>query len=260
MKTSDTVAVGTLNADQVQQVLATAEKAPAVHHLRPWRFACTTTTIELLLDPPAGAQSEDEDHREAWVACGAALLNLRLAIRACGIEPVVHLLPDRDRPALLAAVEIDGHRANTTGGLELSMAIALLDTGTDTQHFEREMLPDALIGQLRYAARIEQAWIAPFPASALPPQDQPVDQIGQRPRPANHDQILVLGTLQDDPTSRLRAGQAMQRVLLTTTKFDLSVCFIAMSPNLTASREQLRHLIGGALWPQVLLQLGHIAA
>ncbi len=100
---------------------------------------------------------------------------------------------------------------------------------------------------LRHAARIEQAWIALLPASALPSLHEFVDKAGhvQRLDPSGH--VLVVGTLQDDPTSRLRAGQAMQRVLLTATKSDLSACFIAMLPNLTTSRERLRHLIGGAL-------------
>lgn len=112
-------------------------------------------------------------------------------------------------------MEIDGHRPTTEDGLELSIAIALLDTGllntgTDTQHLDSEVLPDALIAELRYATRIEQAWIVPFPAPASPPRAVAVDKIGQRPRPGTPDQILVVGALQDDPTSRLHAGQAMQ--------------------------------------------------
>jgi nitroreductase len=218
-------AVGTLNPDQVRQVLASAERAPAVHHLRPWRFHCTKTTIELLLDLPEGPWGQDDDHREAWVACGAALLNLRLAIRSCGIEPVVHLLPDMGRPSLLASVEIDGRRPTTKDGLELSVAIGLLDT--DTERFEKAVLPEALIVELRYAARIEQAWIALLPPADLPSLHEFVDETGDAKLldPAGH--VLVVGTLQDDPTSRLRAGQAMQRVLLTATKSDLSTCFIS---------------------------------
>jgi nitroreductase len=250
--------VGTLNPDQVQQVLTTADRAPAVHHIRPWRFHCTKTTIELLLDLPAGACREADDHREAWVACGAALLNLRLAIRSCGVEPVVHLLPERDRPSLLAEVEIDGRRPTTNDGLELSLAIALQET--KAEHFEYGVLPDALIVELRYAARIEQAWIALLPTSAFPALHKFAhehDQV-QLLDPFGH--VLMVGTLQDDPTSRLRAGQAMQRVLLTATKSDLSACSITMSPDLRTGREQLRELIGGGLWPQALLQIGRLAA
>ncbi len=250
--------VGTLNPDQVQLVLETAEKAPAVHHIRPWRFHCTKSTIELLLDVPAGTWGDGDDDREAWVACGAALLNLRLAIRSCGVEPVVHLLPEMDRPALLAAVEIDGRRPTTKDGLELSLAIGLQDT--EAEQFETALLPEALIVELRYAARIEQAWIALLPASAFPALHEFEDAQGsvQPLDPSGH--LLVVGTLQDDRASRLRAGQAMQRVLLTATKADLSACFVDMSPDLTTGREQLRELIGGGLWPQALVQIGQLAA
>ncbi|MFC7641863.1 hypothetical protein ACFQX6_13395 [Streptosporangium lutulentum] len=38
------------------------------------------------------------------ISCGAALMNVRLAVRALGYEPRVRVLPDPDRPALLATV------------------------------------------------------------------------------------------------------------------------------------------------------------
>jgi hypothetical protein len=250
--------VGTLNPEQVQQVLATAEKAPAVHHIRPWRLHCTSTTIELLLDLPEGARGADDDERQAWVACGAALLNLRLAIRSFGVEPEVHLLPEMDRPSLLAEVEIDGQRPATKDGLDLSLAADHLES--DADDFASDVLPDPLIVQLRYAARIEQAWIALLPASAVPARLEFDDEAGRVQALDPSGNVLVVGTLRDDPTSRLRAGQAMQRVLLTATKSHLGACVMDMSTDLTTTREQLRELIGGGLWPQALLQIGRLAA
>lgn len=252
------VAVGTLSADQVQQVLAVAQQAPALHHARPWRFHCTDTTIEIFLDLPPDQGGDGHDERAAWVACGAALLNLRLAIRSCGVDPVVHLLPRMDRPLLVASLEIDGHRPTTLDGAELSVAIGSVET--HASHFETGSIPDPLLVEMRYAARREQAWIALLTASAVAALRQSLDGPGQvelRDRSAN---IAVIGTLQDDSASRLRAGQAMQRVLLTATKSDLSACFIGMSPDLEAGRARLRQLIGGGLWPQVVLQIGRTAA
>jgi hypothetical protein len=50
----------------------------------------------------------DADGREARLSCGAAILNLQLALRAAGRASAVHLLPDRARPHHLATVWLQG--------------------------------------------------------------------------------------------------------------------------------------------------------
>ncbi|QNK80247.1 hypothetical protein [Nakamurella sp. PAMC28650] len=253
-----TVAVGTLSAEQVQEVLAVAQEAPTLHRSRPWRFHCTETTIEMLLDLPPDPWGNDHDHREAWVACGAALLNLRLAIRSCGADPVVHLMPKLDRPLLVASLEIDGRRPTTSERAGLSLAVG--SVRTHVRHFEAGPIPGALLVELRYAARREQAWIALLPSSALPALLQFVDESVELELRDRSAQVAVIGTLQDDSASRLRAGQAMQRVLLTAARAELGARFLSMAPDLQAGRARLRQSIGGGLWPQVLLQIGRIAA
>ncbi|MET3803029.1 hypothetical protein ABIB25_000013 [Nakamurella sp. UYEF19] len=241
----------------MQQVLILAEQAPEVHHSRPWRFQCTATSIDLLLAIPTDPWGLDDNHREAWVACGAALLNLRLAIRSCGVDPVVQLLPQLDRPSLLASVEIDGRRPTNPDGAELSLAIGLLETRTE--RFETDSIPEALMVELRYAARIEQAWIALLAPADFHLLGEFVGDTGEFELLDRSAHVAVIGTLQDDAASRIRAGQAMQRVLLTAARSDLSARFLAMTEGSSAGREQLRELIGGGLWPQVLLQIGRSA-
>lgn len=246
--------VGTLTPEQVQRVLVLADRAPEVHHSRPWAFACTATGINMSLALPAQPWGRNDDHREAWVACGAALLNLRLAIRSCGVDPVVQLLPQPDRPSLLATVTIDGGRPTAQDGAELSLAIDMLEARAE--HFSAEPIPEPLMVELRYAARIEQAWIATPAASHFRRPGGPGDDAGS-PEPFDQDAlIVVVGTLQDDPASRIRAGQALQRVLLTAARSGLGSRFIGMTQEASAGREHLRKMIGGGLWPQVLLQIG----
>lgn len=48
----------------------------------------------------------DPRARGLTISCGAALFNLRMAIRAAGHEPVVRLVPDDNDPDLLARVEV----------------------------------------------------------------------------------------------------------------------------------------------------------
>lgn len=202
-------------------------------------------------------RGKDPDDREAWVACGAALLNLRLAIRGCGVDPVVHLLPERHRPLLLATIKIDGRRPSTPDGLELTMAIGLLHRHTKSS--EPAALPGPLIAKLRSAGRIEGAWIALLPATTLAALGEFLNRSCQEQLldPAAH--VVLVGTLQDDPASRLRAGQAMQRMLLLTARSNLGTCFLPMSPDVAATRNRLRQLLGGGLWPQALVQIGRRA-
>ncbi|WP_020658897.1 Acg family FMN-binding oxidoreductase [Amycolatopsis benzoatilytica] len=69
--------------------------------------------------------------------------------------------------------------------------------------------------------------------------------------------VVVIGTFGDTPTDRLRAGQAMQRVLLTATAEGIDASFVSQPVEVPAVRAQLRDLLGGGLWPQIVLRLGY---
>jgi nitroreductase len=68
--------------------------------------------------------------------------------------------------------------------------------------------------------------------------------------------VVVIGSLDDTRIDRLRAGQAMQRVLLTATAAGLDASFISQPVEVPAVRAELRQLLGGGLWPQIVLRLG----
>ncbi len=69
--------------------------------------------------------------------------------------------------------------------------------------------------------------------------------------------IAVIGSLDDRPLAQLRAGQAMQRVLLTATAEGLSASFLSQVIEVPATRGLLRELIGGGVWPQTVLRIGY---
>ncbi|WP_406632657.1 Acg family FMN-binding oxidoreductase [Amycolatopsis sp. WGS_07] len=69
--------------------------------------------------------------------------------------------------------------------------------------------------------------------------------------------VVVIGTFADQPIDRLRAGQAMQRVLLTATARGIDASFISQPVEVPAIRARLRDLLGGGLWPQIVLRLGY---
>lgn len=107
------------------------------------------------------------------------------------------------------------------------------------------------------------------PASAggpCPPPNQPwvVRDFGgdghPRPAPAAFESdplIAVLSVHTDGPREELRAGEALQRVLLTATAAGLSASFLSQLVEVPDVREQARRLFGGTRPPQVVLRLGH---
>lgn len=248
------VAVGTLSAAQVTDVLDAARNAPRLLRVRPWRLHCTATTVELTIERPIGSWPRPNDARAQVVACGAALLNLRLAIRSFGIEPVVHLWPDPTRTTLVAALEIDGERPSTADGLELLAAVGMLRT--QIRRFRPGRLPADVIVGIRHAARAEQAWAALLPAAAL----AELSTLGSAAQGAQlaHSTVdaFVIGTVFDDDLSRLHAGQALQRTLLTAATFDFGASFMIVSLGSPAVRARLRGVVGGGLWPQAVVQIG----
>jgi hypothetical protein len=82
-----------LSPERTHEVLDAATRAPSVHNSQPWRFQLTADSIELLTDPTRRLPAADPDDRELRLACGAALLNLRLALLNAGIEPKVSIRP-----------------------------------------------------------------------------------------------------------------------------------------------------------------------
>ncbi|WP_307796206.1 nitroreductase family protein [Amycolatopsis sp. 195334CR] len=81
---------------------------------------------------------------------------------------------------------------------------------------------------------------------------------GTRP-PAGHGEplVVVIGSFGDLPADRLRTGQAMQRVLLTATAAGLDASFISQPVEVPSVRRELQKLLGGGLWPQMVLRIGY---
>src|SRR2546429_9934478 len=112
-----------LTSEQVHSVLEAAIAAPSLHNTQPWRFRCTPDAIELYADTTRTLPAADPDNQELVLACGAALLNLRLAVRAAGSYPDTRLCPDPRRPELLATVRPQGPLRPTPTDRELVAAI-----------------------------------------------------------------------------------------------------------------------------------------
>ena len=123
------------DAHRIYHVIEPALRAPSVYNTQPWSFRITADDrIELRASPGGGdgdgpgagrwdlllhSPAPGPWAREYAISCGAALLNLRLAVRVLGHDPVVTLVPDPSGdPGLLASVEIvtgRTHQASCSG-------------------------------------------------------------------------------------------------------------------------------------------------
>ncbi|QFG21279.1 hypothetical protein [Actinomadura sp. WMMB 499] len=91
-------------AGDARRAIGDAVWAPSVHNTQPWRFGVHGERISVRADADRRLNIADPSGREMLISCGAALYSLRLALRVLGYAPDVRLLPDPDRPHLLADV------------------------------------------------------------------------------------------------------------------------------------------------------------
>lgn len=146
-----------LTGEQVDSLLTTAGRAPSLHNSQPWRFRPTAQAIELYADLDRRLPAADPDDRELRIACGAALFNLRLALNGLGRQPIVTILPDLQRPTLLAVVRVGGRKAATPEQQRLLRAVPLRRTNRHPYSETRVTVQEQYA--LRRAAQDESAWL-----------------------------------------------------------------------------------------------------
>lgn len=295
----------------VRLALDAAVRAPSPHNSQPWRFDVTEDRIDIWLDGERVLGVVDGDAREARLSCGAAILNMRVALLAAGRTSLVHLMPDRDRDEHLARITIRGPRTVAPADTALARAIGLrrsnrrpftdrplpaqvrnalvgaaYQEGAELVLLERFGDLDALAALLRHAEHMQSEdpeyraelarWTTvngtrddgvpaiaggprPEPGSLLTPRHYAVGACTHQPdRPYEREPLVaVLNSHTDTPLAQLRAGQAMQRVLLTATEAGVSASFLSQPVEVPSTRAALRQLLGGLSHPQVVFRFGY---
>ena len=270
------------------------DAAPSILNTKPWKVdQVATDRVELRPDWTRHLEVIDPRHRELLISCGAALFNLRMAVRATGHDPVVMLLPDQQAGGaaacqhcgercgigdLLASVEIVTRRTHPVTITEQRLYEAIPHRHTVREPFTHTV-PMKLLTELERAARLEGAdarilhrretrqllrgiaginkklaldslylaelgnWtgggpgglgipdaaFGPRPVSQRRP---PVRDLGLNRPDRRHGkferrpQIIVLETKTDTPSDWIRAGQALERLLLTATRYGVETSFL----------------------------------
>ena len=199
--------------------------------------------------------------REYVISCGAALFDLRMTIRMAGHDLVVWLLPDPehadpiDPPTLLALVEIVIGRVKKPSIEEQELYEAIERRHTNRQPYKILPAPLPIITAMEDAASQEGAYLrllhsrearswmresarvagnpakfpnsvktnyGPHPKNRYPPTREDFWDSDQRRLFEQKPQLMALSTDDDQPVDWLRSGQALQRALLTGTRYSVS--------------------------------------
>lgn len=299
---------------EVAELLRGGASAPSSHNSQPWRLRWHDGAIEVHGDPTRRLPATDPDARELRLACGAAVTNVRLAVRAQGRRAHTLLMPDPDDRWFLGRVRPGAPLPPS--GWEVQLAAAVGRRHTDRHPFAERPLSAALRDQLARAAwrescrlvivvdrehrrrlreltaeahRRQQAdpafvaeWEQWIGHAARVEDGLPHAHARHAPRP-DHDWRLrdfggsvvdtdraddvgdpatdeptigVVASYGDGALAHVRAGQAMQQVLLTATARGVGASFVAPPLEVAPVRAQVRALLGDVLWPQVILRLG----
>ncbi|WP_051712708.1 hypothetical protein [Spirillospora albida] len=188
-----------------ERLVVAATMGPTVHDVHAWRFRIVPGLIEVHADPDRFRPAPDPAGRGLHLSCGAAVVNLRLAAAQLGHEAVVRLLPDAGRPAVLAAVRLAG-RHRITREERLLYAATLRPFPSMPSEGAPPPLP--VLNELGEAARLEGATLHLLPESSGGPSRR-----------------ALLATRGDSPAEWVRAGQALQRILLSGAARSVSMAF-----------------------------------
>ena len=166
------------DARSIYHVVEPALRAPSVYNTQPWSFRIIADDrIELRASDGDGddgsgcgrwdlllhAPAPGPWPREYAISCGAALMNLRLAVRMLGHDPVISLLPDpAGDPGLLASVQIAAGRVHKPGSLERELYDAIWQRHTDRWPFSDTPVRPGILAEMEQAAAREHGWLRPL--------------------------------------------------------------------------------------------------
>ena len=143
-----------------RSIINQASLAPSSHNTQPWVFHAAGSNIELWADHSRALPENDPENRELVISCGCALLNLRVAASADGLDPHVELLPDPGEPALLARVSLNDHAKASLVDAHLSKFIQ--QRRTYRQSFASRAVDPAVVDEMMAAANYEGAQLQPL--------------------------------------------------------------------------------------------------
>ncbi|WP_239082759.1 Acg family FMN-binding oxidoreductase [Actinoplanes teichomyceticus] len=139
----------------LESCVRAATAAPSLHNSQPWLFRIGADSVEVYADQSRRLDVLDPAGRELMISVGAAVLTLRLSLRAAGHLPHLEVFPDPQQPELAARVTCAGP-ATVTAAVE-RLAAAIGHRHTNRYPFSRAAVPADAIEHMIDAAATEHA-------------------------------------------------------------------------------------------------------
>jgi len=115
-------------AERLRFLLGYAVLAPSRHNTQPWMFEIEGDEVRVYVDAARALPAADPDGRQLLMACGAALVNLRVAAQHFGYATSEEILPGCAFDGLVARVRLEERCATTPEGEAMFRAIPLRRT------------------------------------------------------------------------------------------------------------------------------------
>jgi len=245
-----------------------AVRTPSVHDSRPWRIELRPDDRLLVrADRSPRVTVLDPRGRQLVLSAGAALFDVRVALAGAGWSAEIERLPSPDDPDLLAAVRPG------PGAPDRALA-ALAAAARRRRAYRRRVtgaaLPRVVLRRLAEIAESEDALLVPVVDDAhrllverLTQQADGLEGPDGGPSGTHadlHRTMLLLATRTDDPIAWLRAGEALQHLVLELTRLGWRASPLTQAIEVPLTRTRLRSALTWHAHPQMLLRVGEAPA
>lgn len=295
-------------AEQAAFMINWAVLAPSVLNTQPWRFEVADGTVSVVADRSRQLRYLDPKGRGLGISLGAAVFNLRMAMRHYGFAVTVERVPDPERPSLVARVTMGApstalefedvlfraiKRRKTSRhpfadmGIPGAVQDALVEAAKEqgvilhviTATNQVESVADLVSDAIRAAGSDSDlrdeldAWLRPNRdprADGVPDEVQGAwDRMSYLGTDANllarktktlakeSPALLLLSTERDDLESWIRAGEALEHILLLATHHDMAASYLNQPTEVPHLRKELAAVVGAG-HPQVLFRVGYV--
>jgi hypothetical protein len=271
--------VSTQQKSDLRRAAVRARSAPSVHNTQPWRFHLSPGELSIYADRSRQLMALDPTARSLTISCGCALMNARVSLAASGANVQVQRFPDPGAPDLLARLisgEVGDDSIEALAGLDQVLELRQ----TNRREFVDNDVPEDLIGTLEDAAAREGSSLfvirtdeQRLTVATVCRHADAIEHLSPAYRaelrawttddstpldggPGGNQCLVLLCTNGDGPGDWLRAGEALERVLLEITRHGYVASPFTQVTQVPAARAHLRQELRLVGYPHVLLRVG----
>lgn len=240
--------------EQMRFLLRYAVLAPSGHNTQPWVFRIANDGVEVFAGYTRGLPAVDPDERELLMSVGAAITDFRVAAAHFGFDTSVSYerRPEEQLPVALISV-------CETCAPDRSLAAlfrAIVKRHTNRAPFDGQSIEPRMLTPV---CDVIDRFPETFGLIAVHDNRRVGEMIEQAQRDrglAESASALLLVTAEDDRVSLLRAGEALELLLLTITDVGLQYSFLNQPVSVKEMRDQLGTLAGASHPAQLLIRIG----